>query len=363
VSLPVLHVDGDAYDQGRQHGSALGDQIATNLDIYFDRFEREGHLSPNEVRGRAAAYRSVLSGHAYWRGVEGVAEGAGLPLMDVLALNVRYELLYYQFGVGGADGCTAFAVLPAASANAHLMLGQNWDWIPDVLGAVVHTVDTDGFETLGFTEAGIVGSKIGLNSAGLGLTINGLVSTADDWSRSALPFHVRCYDLLRAESLEAARAVVEKSPRPCSANFLLATPPASAVDLEAAPLTLRTLSPVDSTLVHANHFLDPTQLGVEEPTAERRPHSYLRQRRLQTLLEARKPVALGDLEAALRDHDNYPDSICRHQNDIDPPEERYLTVTSAIMDLDERSLQLTDGPPCEHLYEGYSLAHTAVLGR
>jgi len=34
-----------------------------------------------------------------------------------------------------------------------------------------------------------------------------------------------------------------------------------------------------------------------------------------------------------------------------------------LMDLDERALWLTDGPPCEHLYEGTSLAHSALLGR
>jgi isopenicillin-N N-acyltransferase-like protein len=81
------------------------------------------------------------------------------------------------------------------------------------------------------------------------------------------------------------------------------------------------------------------------------------------LLEARAPVSLGDLEVSLRDHDRYPDSICRHENRDDPPEEWCITVTSAIMDLEERSLRLTDGPPCEHLYEGYSLPHTALIGR
>ena len=33
------------------------------------------------------------------------------------------------------------------------------------------------------------------------------------------------------------------------------------------------------------------------------------------------------------------------------------------MDLEERSLRLTNGPPCEHLYEAFSIPHTAVLGR
>jgi isopenicillin-N N-acyltransferase-like protein len=84
---------------------------------------------------------------------------------------------------------------------------------------------------------------------------------------------------------------------------------------------------------------------------------------MRTQLVARAPVSIGDLEAALRDHDNYPDGICRHENRGDPPEEWCITVTSAIMDLEERSLRLTNGPPCEHLYESFSIPHTAVLGR
>lgn len=365
MALPVLHLDGDAYDQGRQHGAALRGLISENLAIYFDRFEREGHLVPAEARERAAQYGSILADHDYAAALHGIADGSQLPWLDVLALNVRYELLYYQFGVCGVgrpDGCTAFAVLPSASDSGHLLVGQNWDWIPEVRGAVVHTRDVDGFETLGFTEAGIAGSKIGLNSAGVGLTINGLVSSADDWSRGALPFHVRCYDVLRARSLEAACNVVASATRPCSANFLIGQAPGAAVNLEAAPLSVRAIAPSHDVLVHANHFLDAAQLGVEEPVVEPRPHSRRRQARFASLVDARRPVTVGDIDEALRDHDNFPDSICRHPNPIDAPEERYLTVTSAVMDLAERTLRLTDGPPCEHLYEGYSLAHTLVVG-
>lgn len=280
-------------------------------------------------------------------------------------LNVRYELLYYQYGVcavGGADGCTSFAVLPAASDNGHLLLGQNWDWIPEVKGAVLHTRELDGLETLGFTEAGIVGGKIGLNSAGLGLAINGLMTTVDDWSRMVLPFHVRCYEMLRARTLSAARSVVVDSPRSCSANFVLAQTPDLALDIEAAPDSVRELQAESGTLAHTNHFLDPGQLGVVEPPAERRPHSYSRLARMRELLDARAPVTIGDLEVALQDHDDFPDSICRHENTDDPPEEWCVTVTSAIMDLHDLSLRLTDGRPCEHLYEATSIAHTALVG-
>jgi isopenicillin-N N-acyltransferase like protein len=358
MTLPVVYVDGGPYDQGRQHGVALRDQIGHNLDVYYNRFQREAQLAPEEARDRAARYQPLLDGGPYFGALVGMAAGSGHSLLDLLVLNMRYELLYYQYGVrgvGGPDGCTSFVVLPRASANGHLLLGQNWDWIPRVRGAVLHTQEPDGLETLTFTEAGILGGKIGINSAGLGLAINGLLSTADDWSRLEMPFHVRCYEILRRRSLREAVGAVAAGRRSCSANFLLAQTPDRAVDIESAPDTVCELQPEPDTFVHTNHFLDPQKLGVVEPISERRPHSYWRQARMQTLLQVRAPVAIGDLEVALRDHEHYPDSICRHENPEDPPEEWCLTVTSAIMDLEDLSLRLTDGPPCEHPYETFSL--------
>jgi isopenicillin-N N-acyltransferase like protein len=368
VTLPVVHVEGEAYNQGVAHGRALRERIQHNLDVYYDRFQREAQLAPDDARARAATYIPLLETHAYFDAVRGVASGSGQRLIDLVVLNLRYELLYYQYGVCGIsgigpDGCTAFAVLPEASSNGHLLLGQNWDWIPAVQGAVLHTQDADGLETLSFTEAGIVGGKIGLNSAGVGLTINGLLSTADDWSRLVTPFHVRCYEVLQQRSLVDAEAVITRDRRACSANFLIGQAPAAAVNLEAAPDGVRELLPSNGAVVHTNHFVEPEVLGITEPETERRPHSYWRLSRMQQLIQARAPVSLGDLEVALRDHEHYPDGICRHENLADPPEEWCTTVTSAIMDLNDLSLRLTDGPPCEHLYETFSIPHTAVLGR
>src|SRR5262249_28618453 len=45
-----VEVEGRAFSQGYQRGLALGDRIARNLDVYFDRLQREGQLEPAEVR-------------------------------------------------------------------------------------------------------------------------------------------------------------------------------------------------------------------------------------------------------------------------------------------------------------------------
>src|SRR6185437_3674252 len=104
--------------------------------------------------------------------------------------------------------------------------------------------------------------KIGLNSHGLGLAVNGLLSTVDDWSRLVKPFHVRCYEILRQSSLDAAAAIIVDAKRACSANFVLAAAPDRAVDIEAAPDTCCSFGAEQGALAHSNHFLDPTHLGV-----------------------------------------------------------------------------------------------------
>ena len=356
--MPLVELSGDAFEQGRQHGLALREQIAHNVEVYYDRFLREGQLQADDVRERAARYLPLLKSFPdYFESMRGVAEASGQPLIDVAMLNARYELLYYQYSVipvGAPDGCTSFAVLPDTTADNHLLIGENWDWIPEVQSALLHW-RSDGLETLSFTEAGIVGGKIGLNSAGLGLAINGLLTTSDDWSRLVKPFHVRCYEMLRSSTLQGAASIVTGLRRACSTNFVLAQVPDRAIDIEAAPDTCTTFGPRQGVLTHSNHFLDPTHLGVEEPKADRRPHSHTRLARLQALLEASRPLSVADMQARLRDHDNFPDSVCRHIHPDDPPEEACVTVVSAVMDLTARTLFLTDGPPCEREYERYTL--------
>jgi isopenicillin-N N-acyltransferase like protein len=359
VTLPVVYLEGEPFEQGRQHGLALREQIAQNLDVYYDRFLREGQLDADEVRARTARLLPRLrQEREYFSAVEGVAEGSGLELLDIAMLNLRYELLYYQYSVlpvGGPDGCTSFAVLPSAAASGHLLIGENWDWIPEVQGAVLYARGALVDKTLSFTEAGIVGGKIGLNSAGVGLAINGLLTTSDDWARPVKPFHARCYEILRSASLETALSAVEGEPRACSANFVLAQAPDQVVNVEAAPDGCRALAPTQGVLAHTNHFEDPLSLHVAEPRSERRPHSYTRLARMRELLDARRPLSVADVQSCLRDHDNYPDSVCRHEHPDDPPEEACTTVISAVMDLEDRTLWLAPGPPCEHAYTAHSL--------
>lgn len=361
MTLPSVHLTGSPEQQGQAHGEALRERVRHNVAVYFDRFAREAGLPRDETLRRAGLYLQAVERGApdYAAGMRGIAAGAGVSLAEIAALNVRYEILYYQYTQKAveavADGCTSFAVLPEASANGHLLLGQNWDWIPEVLGAVLHTRGPDGLETLAFTEAGIFGGKIGLNSAGLGLCVNGLLSADDDWSALRRPFHVRCREILASRDLEAAVRVITGEDRSCSTNFLIAQAPDRVADVEAAPRSFRLLGPLGGRLTHANHFEDPEAMGVEQPVTDRSYLSCNRARRMDALLGDAAPVSVPRLQELLRSHEEHPNSICRHPDPALPETQRSITVTSAIMDLAERRLWLTDRQPCENPFQEFRL--------
>lgn len=361
MNLPLIKLRGTPFEQGQSHGEQLRSQVHHNLQVYVDRFLREGGVPRQEVMERARRYAQsiAVSSRAYYDGMRGIALGAGLSLEEITALNVRYEILYYQYALKqmklARDGCTAFALLPAKSANGNLWLGQNWDWIPDVRGAILHTTHQEGMQTLAFTEAGIFGGKIGMNSVGLGLAINGITTTADDWQRLSTPFHVRCYQILLQKNVPAARDVIANEPRACSANFLIAAIPDQAIDIEAAPDALNITAPQQHCLVHTNHFLAPEALGVEEPPDENRRFSCLRRDRLIGFLRQGHAIDRAQLQHWLQDHTNAPRSICRHENPDAPVDEQYRTVTSIVMDLAARTMWATAGPPCQYSYASYAL--------
>lgn len=368
MPLPIIQLTGAPYEMGREQGRRLAGAISENLRIYYDRFQREAKLTVDEVRSRGRQYLAVMDGAAppYAAMVRGVSDGSGIVLDDVAALNARYEILYSQYSTINQtlaaqaaavvpalepDGCTAFAVLPEASADGHLWLGQNWDWFPQVRGAILRMRQPDGMTIAAFTEAGIVGGKIGMNSAGLGLVINGLLSNHDDWSRLRTPFHVRTWMILQQHTLAEAVAVITDEPRSCSANFLMgkANGEAEVVNIEAAPETTCRLLPAGGTFAHANHFVDPAALGVWQPLAEEKTSTYPRMARMTHMLEDGRASGTIDrtaMMAMLADHTGHPDSVCRHPNPHLPEEERVETVVSVLQDLTARRMYVAAGTPC-----------------
>ena len=353
--IPLVRAAGEPREIGRVHGRSARREIADNLALYARRYRDELGLERAEVRRRAGAWLERVRelDPDYAETVEGLAEGCGQPLLELAALNARYELFYSAFALEGrAAACTACALLPP-QAQGHLLLGENWDWFPEVRGLWLR-VSLGGLTVLGFTEAGIAGPKIGLNSAGIALTVNGLLSHLDRWDGEGVPFHVRTWRVLRARGLEEAITAVEEGGSPCSAHFLVGDArTGTAVSLERAPPGTARIHPQGGVLVHANHFLRADALGVREPLAVEGSSSFHRQERLTEVLEGAAAtgfLSVEHVQEALRDHAGYPESVCRHESPLFPPSLNYQTTLSVVMDVTAERVHYAPGPPCGTAY-------------
>jgi isopenicillin-N N-acyltransferase-like protein len=65
-------------------------------------------------------------------------------------------------------------------------------------------------------------------------------------------------------------------------------------------------------------------------------------------------LTIQQVQLVLGDHENYPRSICRHQN-ADAQHGFWSTVFSIVMDPTAREMYVSRGNPCEHQFELYKL--------
>lgn len=353
-----LHTIGSCFEQGMMHGKKLDADIANNLDLYFYRFEHECQLEKDEVLRRAQLYLPHIQQQnpEYFAGMQGIAKGCNADLIEIAALNVRYEILYYQYALKGlADGCTSLAIMGERSSDGCTILAQNWDWFPNTAVAIIQADHANGISSLAFTEAGIFGGKIGFNSAGIGLLINGLIALQDDWTTMHKPFHLRCFEILQQKTLQDAIAVVTDESRACSANFVIGSSEGKVFNVEAAPQTFAVQTPKNGILIHTNHFLDPGAVDVSEPADERIHTEHRYKRAVDLANQTDKPISEAQIKTWLSDHDGYPHSICQHRDPELHDYDQYESVASFVINLTNRSMSISHGPPCSSEFQSYRL--------
>jgi len=361
--LERLVLSGDPEQRGRTHGEAFADEIAANVERYLDVFEHYG-ADRDTVYDQAEQFVGVIgdANADYFTEMEGVAAGADVDLLDVTVLNARWEVMYSAYAEAAEateedaapDGCTAFGAQPEITAEGRTLIGQNWDWIPNIDTFLMDLRPEDGPNSLTMTEAGIVGGKVGLNEHGIGMLLNGLVAEGDGTNPFKKPYHVRFREAMLADSLHGAIQPLIDRDRANSANVLLAHAEGEMIDLELAPEIQNYLYPEDGLLTHANHFEDRDRVDSQ---FERIATSTLcREPRLRRLLSKQSgSLDVAGAQEALRDHFGRPASICMHPDESDPEPERSETNVSVVMDLEKRELYATQGPPCENAYELFEL--------
>jgi isopenicillin-N N-acyltransferase-like protein len=376
AELTILELHSDPRERGIVHGRTMRAAIRDNYATYIERFQIGGAKLP-VVLEQSDAWAAFIArdNPEYAEEMAGIAAGADLSLTEIAMLNARYELTYSVFGSEAQslnkpagieqEGCTSFGLLPEMTASGHTIIGQNWDWLQRVRGRVFIMRVTRSSEAgkgkpdfVGFTEAGMVGCKMGVNAAGIGLCVNGLVTRRDGANGFRKPFHVRCREILDAWTFDKALLPVVQTDRCCSTNFLIGHADGEIINIEATPDFCSYMYPENGVVTHANHLVSETRIASEFERIA--PHSLYRANRLERLLRQNSgALGIDSIHDLLSDHFSAPASICRHPDPTLPEPKRVISVAAAAIDLNTRTLYVTDGPPCQSDFQAVPL-HAAV---
>ncbi|MER6914273.1 C45 family peptidase [Streptomyces sp. NPDC000594] len=354
----VIRAHGGPRERGRYYGVAAKDRILLSMENYERVYTTFAGLRWEEATALAETFVPVISAWRpeYLEEMEGIALGAGVSFEDILALNLRTEILFSgkaraiaeATGVRTPGECTAFCDLRGPEP----VVGQNWDWIPFSHDTVVvlEAVPEHGPRWVSVVEAGLL-AKFGMNSAGVTVLTNALV-TSLDVGEPGVPYHLMLRALLESESVVAAEAVLRDADRASSANYLLVGE-GRGVDAETRPgggdeIAWQRVGQ-DGCLIHCNHFTSEESVFAKPGTDHGprvMPDTLFRRERALALAELMPTPSVAGWHEVLSDHANFPDAICCHPDPAEHELEQGSTVASVVIEPAQRLMHLVLGHPC-----------------
>lgn len=344
----MIVIKGDARSRGRMYGELAGQRILNTIKAYKVLFRHWAALDWQRAQEEALKFESCIKAYdpEALEEMRGIAEGSKVEFSEILALNVRYEVV---FASSIFHECTSAAALPEVTGTHHLIMGQNWDWISTAAESCIllYIEQPNRPSIVTFVEAGLL-AKTGINSAGIALSANALSS--DEFAPYKVPMHVILRGILNSANLSDALAAVVRAERASSCNYLIGTKEGDAVDLEATPSRVFHLYPKNGIIGHANNF-EYDQSSVHDLGKISFPDSIIRGNRTSKLLSlSAGQISIDTFQHVFRDHVGFPNSICNHENHSRDSQERIRTLGSVIYDLTDMRMWIADGNPCERDY-------------
>lgn len=329
-----------AFERGAQRGRALK---ATLLETYRAYSELFRVIGVSEETEEAACNQlvEVLNG---WRPelvdeMNGVAQGSGVALQNVVALNARTELI--ALGKYGARECsTVTAKLPDGIHGV-----QTWDWHIE-LDNCWHTHEVSGnkYRFVGLTEQGIL-AKIGINDQGLAVHFN-ILGHKDDGA-TGVPMHLLAYLVLsECATVREAIEFVRNAPIGSSSSLTILDS-SEAVSLEITPHDVYIVESENGTVQRTNHFQFDEPLRYQKHELYE-PDSTERLELLRDRLNARLPQSETDLLELMVTDANQPPITCVPDMSKERGE-RWATLATTLTYPSARMIKIFAGMPPEAL--------------
>jgi len=279
----------------------------------------------------------------------GIAEGANVSFDDLAVVNAMEAVTMDALHL---TRCTSMAVNQERTADGHVLMAHNEDWVPededDVF--VIHATPKDEPPFLAMTYGGLL-PNIGFNAYGIAQMCD---SVYPNDSRIGTPRIVVSRAVLAAKTPDEAIRHMLSAQRAAGYNHVLVHESGELYSVEVSARRFAILYGEDGYIVHTNHYLSPKMQEIERDP-EDLVSSRVRYFRALRLIKCEKVHTIKSLQAIQRDHVNHSNSICNHSIDATDPLDREKTVNAMVIDLTAREMHIAWGNPCENPYHTYHL--------
>lgn len=301
-TLRVLHCSGEPRQRGQQQGEALRASIAEGVGRWMEAIGDRHHLDPDDYIHefvQKTRYRTAIE---RWTPellleMHGMAEGSGQPLDRLLVYSMLDEEWQYSKTrlAAEAPGCTAVGI--RATTERPTLIGQTMD-IPSVhdgTQVVVIHEETGAPTQAVFTAAGMIG-LMGVNSAGVGVTVNNLATLPA--ARAGVPVTFIVRKLLDTFDAGEASYALQAMHHAIGQHYLIGDP-SQLLSFEADAARVRSGGEALRVIAHANHPLYGDVISPSDEQVQAAASTFARQACM--LRVAEQANSLTDIELALSD--------------------------------------------------------------
>lgn len=345
-------VKGTHTSIGQQIGEAQRPIIRHSIDNarkLIESAQNDLQLSWEGAINQASKYLPFVQERypQYFDELSGMAGGAAVNIFDLAVVNflegVTVDALHLT-------KCTSLSVNERYSADHHILIAHNEDWLPDDEPDVyvVHVKADDEPEFLAITYGGLL-PNIGFNECGIAQCCD-TVYPKD--TRIGIPRVIVSRAVLGAKTIgESIRRTLVPL-RAAGYNHLIAHESGEMYNVEVSAHNFDILYSTEGYLAHTNNYLSAKMEALEEHSDEL-IDTRVRYFRALHLLSQTQLHTTSTLKSILRDHLNYPDSICNHSIVDKDPMDMEKTIASVIIDLTTRKMEVAWGNPCINSYYSY----------
>lgn len=341
---------GTPYEIGHQYGVAGKENILKSMEMCFGVLNLIHKATKEDVVANAMKYYPIVKEFDPYLIdiIKGQADGVGVSFEEVFALRSIFDVFMYYAQVSSL--CTSFAVTGAATKDGKTILGQNIDWFTGTPIDLLKIHHSNGLRQLVLS---IWGVEVGLSSAGFGICANGTWASVEDFSLK-IPFGCYLPKVMRQRDLDDAFGLLREVARGLE-YYHLGNAEGKIIGIESVQNDFNIMQPERDTLVHSNNYLtDRFKKGDMSLTMC--PDSFQRVDRIQELIKGQYGnITPGIMMEILADHENFPNSLCRHADEKLPPQYLSETLASFIMVPEDGTMYVASGNPCAHDYVEYKL--------